>query len=169
MRKRDFYNRPIHAVNAGRALLAPRALACYFEPMHALLLPFCGSLSHLVRRFGGALLAASLVVMPAVAAYAAEPLVTIRFNQPNIHFEQQVHGAISKAVAVKPQVTFEVVSQAPASANPAYASQAQQIASQNTRRVVEAMLAMGVPPGRIAVRGANTPGIPVDATQIFAK
>ncbi len=64
------------------------------------------SLQHNFR----AALAAFLLLTPAVEAAESDqspPLVTIRFNQPRVYFDQQLYSAISKAIAVKPEVTFD--------------------------------------------------------------
>jgi len=97
------------------------------------------------------------------------PLVIVRFNQERVYFDQQLYSAIAKAVAIKPEVMFEVVSFAPASGNPAKDANWQSVAGHNTRAVISAMNAMGVPMERIHVTGRSQSGLRYDETHIFVK
>jgi hypothetical protein len=114
-------------------------------------------------------LAGSLVFfMPMVAfAQGAQPLVTIRFNQQRVYFDRQLYGAIEKALAIKPDVMFDVVSLAPEGANAEANKKWQAVAGRNTRSVIEAMTGMGVPMDRISVTGQSQAGLRFDETQVF--
>jgi hypothetical protein len=96
-------------------------------------------------------------------------LVTLRFNQPRVHFEKQLYTAISKALEVKPDVTFEVVSLAPTSADAKRDAAWQSVAGHNTRAVIAAMQQMGVPAERISVTGQAASGIAFDETHVYAR
>ena len=129
--------------------------------------------SHRAVRFL-ALALGSLVLVPAVGWAEASgdgrvPLVTIRFNQPAVAFDQQLYGAISKAVAAKPGVMFEVVSRAPVSESEPHDKTWQAIAGRNTRHVLAVMAQMGVPAERISVMGKVAPGLEVDETLVFVQ
>lgn len=100
---------------------------------------------------------------------SAAPLVIIRFNQPRVYFDQQLYSAIEKAVAIKPDVTFDVVSYAPTSSDANNNKQWQALAGRNTRSVIAAMTQMGVPMDRIHVVGQSQPGLRYDETQIFVQ
>jgi hypothetical protein len=125
------------------------------------------------RFFCPVLLALTLVVsatFPATSAIAtegAQPLVTIRFNQPQVYFDKQLYGAIAKALAIKPDVLFDVVSFAPEGANAEATKKWQAVAGRNTRSVIEAMKGMGVPMDRISVTGQSQAGLRYDETQVF--
>lgn len=111
-----------------------------------------------VLAFGG--------ISPALAA--DEPaLVTIRFNQSRVYYEQQLYSAVSKAVSVKPDVMFEVVSYAPSTGDEDLDQKWQKIAGHNTRAVINSMSGMGVPMERITVSGQAMPGIKYDETRVF--
>lgn len=105
----------------------------------------------------------------AAEAGAVPPLVTIRFNQPRVYFDQQLYGAIAKAVAVKPEVTFEVVSLAPVTGNAQTDQQWQAVAGHNTRAVIRVMNQIGVPSDRIRIRGQAQPGLRYDETWVFVR
>ncbi len=113
-----------------------------------------------------------LLAMPlrAIAeAQPAQPLVTIRFNQPRVYFDQQLYSAISKAVAIKPEVMFDVVSLAPATGNAETDKQWQAVAGHNTRAVIAVMNNIGVPPERITVTGKTQQGLRYDQTELFVR
>jgi hypothetical protein len=106
-------------------------------------------------------------VVSVAQAPSAQPLVTIRFNQPRVYFDQQLYSAIAKAVAIKPDVTFDVVSFAPSTGNAQTDAQWQAVAGHNTRAVIAVMNNIGVPMDRITVTGQSQSGLRFDETRVF--
>ena len=98
-----------------------------------------------------------------------KPLVIIRFNQPRIYFDKQLFTAISKAVAIKPEVSFNVVSYAPVTGDPQADSKWQALASRDTQSVLASMQNMGIPINRIQVSGQQDAGLKYDETHIFVR
>jgi len=129
--------------------------------------------SHRGIRFLALVLGFIAAVPSSVRAEAAVdariPLVTIRFNQSSVAYDQQLYGAISKAIAAKPGVMFDVVSRAPAVGDAQRDTQWQAIAGRNTRSVLAVMAQMGVPAERITVMGKVAPGLAVDETLVFVQ
>ncbi len=121
------------------------------------------------RFFSLSLLAFILAVPAALMAQTqgSQPLVVIRFNQPRVHFDQQLYGAIAKALEIKPDLTLDVVSMAPSVGNVDTDKKWQAVASRNTRSVIEAMKEMGVPMERISVTGQSQAGLRYDETHVF--
>lgn len=105
----------------------------------------------------------------AAPALAREPLVIIRFNQPRVYYEQQLYQAMSKAVAIKPELMIDVVSFAPQASDSDANDAWQQAASKHTQQVVAALESMGVPRARIQVSGERLAGIRADETHIFVR
>lgn len=99
----------------------------------------------------------------------AAPLVIIRFNQPRVYYDQQLYNAVSKAVAAKPEVMFDIVSYAPETGNAQADASWQATASHNTRAVVANLQQMGVPMSRISVSGQRMAGIRYDETHVFVR
>lgn len=93
----------------------------------------------------------------------------IRFNQPRIYFDQQLYSAVEKAVAVKPDVMFDVVSNAPVTGDAVRDQQWIATASRNTQAVVAALQKIGVPAERLRVTGQIKSGLRYDETHIFAR
>ncbi len=112
---------------------------------------------------------ALLVCCLPVLAQAATPLVVIRFNQPNVYYDQQLYTAISKAVAIKPDLMIDVVSYAPQTSSSSANEDWQELASKHTQRVVATLQQIGVPSARIHVSGTHQPGIRYDETHVYVR
>jgi hypothetical protein len=103
------------------------------------------------------------------SASEAQALVVIRFNQPRVYFDQQLFSALSKALAVKPDVVFRIVSYAPVTGNDSTDARWQEVASRNTQSVLASMKNMGVPADRIEVSGQQQSGLRFDETHVFVR
>lgn len=103
-------------------------------------------------------------LMLAQTAAAQTPLVVIRFNQPHVYYEQQLYNAMQRAVAIKPDLTVQVLSLAP-QGDDAW----QEVASAHTQKVVATLQQLGVPAQRIQVSGQRQPGLKYDETHIFVR
>jgi hypothetical protein len=79
------------------------------------------------------------------------PLLVLRYNQPRIYYDKQLYAAVSKAVAIKPDVRFSLVSFVPANGSDDRQEQMAALASQQTNQVVAALKNMGVPQSRVNV------------------
>lgn len=113
-------------------------------------------------------------VMPLLAAAQSlgdgrSALVTIRFNQANVYFDQQLTSAITRVMQVKPDAVFDVVAFAPSSGNALADRQWQAIAGRNTKGVVNAMLGLGISMEQMNVIGKSTPGLKYDETRIYVR
>lgn len=112
---------------------------------------------------------ALLLATTATPAFAREPLVIIRFNQARVYYDNQLYQAISKAVAIKPDLMIDVVSYSPETNDTDTDEQWQQAASQHTQQVVRSLQQIGVPRSRISVSGERRAGIRTDETHIFVQ
>jgi len=89
-----------------------------------------------------------------VAPSVGHLLVLIRYNQPNVDYEQQLSDAVGKAIERRPNAEFSVIAVSPSSGDPAEIASAQQTAQQNADAVKRSLVQMGLPPSRISM--ANT-------------
>ena len=105
----------------------------------------------------------------AVDDAAAKPLVIIRFNQARIYFDKQLFTAISKALAIKPELTFSVVSYAPVTGDAQSDAKWQALASRDTQSVLVSMQNMGIPLSRIQVSGQQDSALKYDETHVFVR
>ncbi len=93
---------------------------------------------------------ASPLSMVQVSSAAADiPLVVIRFNQRNVRYSKQLYTAISRAVEIKPSVSFELVSYIPATHNQGLNMKHQQRAASEVAGIMKTLTSMGIPSSRI--------------------
>jgi len=103
------------------------------------------------------------------AAAQQEPLVIIRFNQPRVYYEKQLYGAVSQAVATKPEVMFELVSFVPTRADPKQNAGWEATARQNAQAVMNSLKRMGVPASRVSYRTQIAANAPYDVIYLFVR
>ncbi|MDD3030034.1 MAG: hypothetical protein PHS57_07130 [Alphaproteobacteria bacterium] len=76
-------------------------------------------------------------------------LVLIRFNQPDVDYEQQLAQAVNVALERRPNATFSIVAVTPASGDSATIVEQQQIAKSKADEVNRALIKLGLPPSKI--------------------
>jgi len=121
------------------------------------------------QRFFAAFALAFTLMTGAMAYAQSKPLVIIRFNQARIYYEQQLYGAVSKAVGVKPEVMFELVSFVPTTGEEKLDMQWQATARHNSQAILKSMMGMGVPASRINLRSQPMRGGEYDEIHLFVK
>lgn len=114
---------------------------------------------------GFALALALLCASPALGndPYSETPLMIIRFNQPRVDYPRPLYDTLSRALAVKPDATFSVVTVAPRAEDNASQSHNNAIAEQNTNKVLATMRQIGMPERRIHT---STTTDMVDASEV---
>lgn len=111
-------------------------------------------------------------VAPEVAAPAMNqttPLMVIRFNQQKVYYDRSLYTAVSKAVAAKPTVMFDLVSVVPESGDAARDARSAQAAEDNLGKVVASMNQMGVPQSRLTITRRPVSGAGSSEVQIFVR
>lgn len=83
------------------------------------------------------------------AGGAATPLVKIRFDQPDVDYEQPVYVAVNEAMARYPNAKFELVAVTPSQGNAAQVAIESTRARRNAERVLRTLTQMGLPLDRI--------------------
>ena len=100
---------------------------------------------------------------------SGRPLVTIRFDQPNVAYETPLYQAVKSALDRRPNAGFDVV------AIPAGASTAAQQASNAGRaqsyaqNVMRSLAAMGLPGDRVSIRPAPGLTAPTDEVRLYIR
>lgn len=77
------------------------------------------------------------------------PLVKIRFDRPDVNYEQPVYMAVNEALARYPQARFTLIAVHPANGNAAEVAIESTRARRNAERVLQTMTQMGLPADRI--------------------
>ena len=112
--------------------------------------------------------------MPGTAGKTADitgrrPLVVIRFDKPNVAYQQAVYNAVSRVLERRPDAAFDLVAVAPATGGPARVA----VNSNKSRRYAESVLRslveMGLPPGRIAIAGTTSNAATTNEVHIYLR
>jgi hypothetical protein len=86
---------------------------------------------------------------PAASVGSPRPLVKIRFDKPNVAYEQPVYMAVNEALQRYPNARFELVAVHPAGGNSAESTIESTRARRNAEKVLRSMTQMGVTMDRI--------------------
>ena len=107
--------------------------------------------------------------MPSSGMATGRPLVTIRFDQPNVAYETPLYQAVKAALDRRPSAGFDVV------AIPAGAGTSAQQATNAARargyaeNVMRSLAAMGLPPDRISMRPVTGLTAPTDEVRLYIR
>jgi len=107
---------------------------------------------------------------PAMAAPAGpRPLVKIRFDKPNVNYEQPVFMAVSEAMERYPQSTFEVVAVHPASGNAAQVAIESTRSRRNAEQVLRTLNQMGLQADKIDLSYMPSQDVASSEVHIFIR
>jgi hypothetical protein len=102
-------------------------------------------------------------------ATAGTPLVVIRFDRPNVDYQQILYTALNQALQSRPNAGFEVVAVAPTRGNAASVQIAQTTARRHAQEVMRSMTDMGVPATRMGVASATDPAAAASEVRVFVR
>jgi hypothetical protein len=102
-------------------------------------------------------------------AYSGTPLVVIRFDQPNVDYQQILYAALNQALQSRPSAGFQVVAVSPTRGTASSVQLAQTAAKRHAQNVVRSMTDMGVPSTRLAVASATDPAAAASEVRIFVR
>lgn len=95
------------------------------------------------------------------------PLVVIRFDRPNVNYEEAVYNAVSQALDKYPGARFELVAVSPSRGNPAELALASSEARKNGEAVMRSLTQMGLPVERIRLDAANSADVRNSEVHIY--
>src|SRR6202008_2136567 len=96
-----------------------------------------------------------------MASAAGAPLVVVRFDRPNVDYQQILYAALNQALQNRPSASFQVVAVAPNRGNAASVQNAQSTARRHAEAVMRSMTDMGVPATRVGVASTTDPAATV--------
>jgi len=97
------------------------------------------------------------------------PLVVIRFDQPDVPYEQPLYTAISRALERKPGATFTVMAVAPNAGSPAQVAVNTNASRQNAENVLRSLTNMGLPANRVSLSATMSPDIQTNEVRVFVR
>lgn len=97
------------------------------------------------------------------------PLVVIRFDRPNVQYEQPLYSAVSRALERRPDAFFDVVAVSPQSSSTGRAALDTNAARRNAQGVMRALTDMGLPTSRIALSATTAADAQTNEVRIFVR
>ncbi|WP_395825474.1 hypothetical protein [Elstera sp.] len=97
------------------------------------------------------------------------PLVVIRFDRPNVVYEQALYNAVSQALERRPDVSFDLVAVSPTRGGAGPAALAANQARRSAEQVMRSLTDMGLPPNRLALSSSNSPTVDANEVQLFVR
>ena len=116
-----------------------------------------------------ALVAAGPVTVPESLATSGTPLVVIRFDHPNVDYQQILYAALQQALQTRPGAGFAIVAVSPTRGNAAAVQLAQTAAHRHAEEVMRSMTDMGVPVSRMTVASATDPRATASEVRVFVR
>ena len=125
-----------------------------------------GSLSNRIGAVGPADLATS---SRPVQLAGRRPLVVIRFDRPDVPYQQALYNAVSKAIEARPQAQFDLVSVTPQRGAAADASLAQQRARRSAENVMRSLTEMGLPANRVNLSATTSAEAATNEVHLYVR
>ncbi len=102
-------------------------------------------------------------------ASSGTPLVVVRFDRPNVDYQQILYAALNQALQARPNANFQVVAVAPTRGNAASVQIAQTAARRHAQEVMRSMTDMGVPASRMNVASSTDPSAANSEVRVFVR
>ena len=102
-------------------------------------------------------------------ASSGTPLVVVRFDRPNVDYQQILYAALNQALQARPNASFQVVAVSPTRGNAASVQIAQTTARRHAQEVMRSMTDMGVPASRLNVASSTDPTAATSEVRVFVR
>lgn len=110
------------------------------------------------------------VAAPQASATAGNrPLVVIRFDRPNVSYEEALYTAISRALERKPSATFELVAVAPNAGTAAQVAVNSNASKHNAEDVMRSLTNMGLPADRVTLSATTSGDVHSNEVRIYVR
>lgn len=111
---------------------------------------------------------AAATTQPA-ASGGNRPLVVIRFDRPNVSYEEALYTAISRALERKPSATFELVAVAPSAGTAAQVAVNSNASKHNAEDVMRSLTNMGLPADRVTLSATTSADVHSNEVRIYVR
>jgi hypothetical protein len=95
--------------------------------------------------------------------------MVIRFDRPNVTYEQALYTAVSQALERRPSATFDVVAVAPAGGNAGQVALSTSASKRNAENVVRSLTNMGLPADRISLSATSNASTQANEVQVYVR
>ena len=113
--------------------------------------------------------------LASAAAQSAGPrpgdraLVVIRFDRPNVNYQQALYNAVSRALERKPTASFDILAVSPQRGSAAQVALSGTQAKRDAEGVLRALADMGLPPNRVKLSSSASPDSESNEVHIFVR
>ncbi len=114
-------------------------------------------------------LASAAAQQTAGPAIGERPLVVIRFDRPNIQYQQALYNAVSRALERKPNASFDLVAVSPKRGSPAQAALSSTQSKRNAESVLRTLADMGLPANRVKLSSRSSQDVESNEVQIYVR
>ncbi|NKB54733.1 MAG: hypothetical protein GKS00_00180 [Alphaproteobacteria bacterium] len=121
------------------------------------------------RAFAQSQALASAAAQSAGPVVGERPLVVIRFDRPNIQFQQALYNAVSRALERKPNASFDLVAVSPKRGSPAQAALNSTQSKRNAESVLRTLADMGLPANRVKLSSRSSQDVESNEVQIYVR
>lgn len=97
------------------------------------------------------------------------PLVVIRFDRPNVPYQEPLFTAVSEALNRRPGSVFDVVSIVPQQGTPAQVALDANQARRNAEQVVQSLSGMGLPSDRLSLSSTSSGDVDNNEVHIYVR
>lgn len=129
------------------------------------------------ERYGSSLMNRALAQAEVKASMAARrplsadsrPLVVIRFDRPNVQYEQALYDAVSRALDRKPEAAFDLVAVHPKTGSTAQVILNSTAARRNAETVLRTLVEMGLPATRVNMTSASSAAAQSNEVRVYVR
>jgi hypothetical protein len=93
---------------------------------------------------------------PSARADSRRPLVVIRFDRPDVNYQQALYTAVNRALQRQPDAAFDLVSVSQLRGGTAQSALNANGARRNAQSVLRALVDMGLPPSRVSLSATTS-------------
>ena len=97
------------------------------------------------------------------------PLVVIRFDRPNVEYDQALYTAINQALTRRPNAAFDLVSVAPGLGSASQVALASNKSRRNAETVLRTLTNMGLPADRVSLSATTNPNAQVGEVHLYIR
>lgn len=97
------------------------------------------------------------------------PLVVIRFDRPDVAYQQQLYQAVSKTLEQRPEAQFDLVAVAPGAGSAAEGALGQSQSRRYANQVMRSLTDMGLPASRVTLAATTNPGSATNEVHIYVR
>ncbi len=97
------------------------------------------------------------------------PLVVIRFDRPNVPYQQALYNAVSRVLERRPNAHFDLIAVAPSSGGGARVALNSNKARRFTEGVLRSLVEMGLPPSRVSVSAETSDAAKTTEAHVYLR